>query len=137
MAPISLAILNPIGYVLMEISSLQKKNEEIPAPAIGPPCHQPQEPERKKLFRGKCLVIIKVIKSIILNPILLMTLLGILGRLVFTNGLPIFIKSILTVLANSFAGTALFLLGVRMVGKAHKLQGSGFLLPGILIIVKL
>ena len=138
MAPISLAILNPLAYVLMEISCLQKKNEDTQtAPSIGPPCQQPQQPENNKLFRGKFLVVIKVIKSIILNPILLMTLLGIVGRLVFTNGPPIFIKSILTVLANSFAGTALFLLGVRMVGKAHKLQGSGFLLPGILIIVKL
>ena len=72
-----------------------------------------------------------------MNPILLMTLLGVLGRVVFTNGLPIFLSSILKVLGNSFAGSALFLLGVRMVGKNNQLQGSGFLLPTVLIIVKL
>uniref|UniRef100_A0A7G3AMM5 Putative intracellular signal transduction n=1 Tax=Lutzomyia longipalpis TaxID=7200 RepID=A0A7G3AMM5_LUTLO len=44
---------------------------------------------------------------------------------------------ILKVLGNSFSATALFLLGLRMVGKAHKLQGPGFLIPGILILVKL
>lgn len=139
MAPISLAILNPIGYVLMEITNLQNKDKEsqISTEARCPAAQNTDENSRRRILRGKCLVVIKTIKSIFMNPILLMTLLGVLGRLVFTNGLPVFMSSILKVLGNSFAGTALFLLGVRMVGKAHKLQGSGFLLPGILIIVKL
>lgn len=139
MAPISLAILNPIGYVLMEITNLQNKNKDqvTTTAARCPAAQSTEETSRRRILRGKCLVVIKTIKSIFMNPILLMTLLGVLGRLVFTNGLPVFISSILRVLGNSFAGSALFLLGVRMVGKAHKLQGSGFLLPGILIIVKL
>lgn len=139
MAPISLAILNPIGYVLMEITNLQNKDKEsqITTAVRCPAAQNTDENSRRRILRGKCLVVIKTIKSIFMNPILLMTLLGVLGRLVFTNGLPVFMSSILKVLGNSFAGTALFLLGVRMVGKAHKLQGSGFLLPGILIIVKL
>lgn len=140
MAPISLAILNPIGYVLMEITNLQNKDRDqgnTTATARCPAAEITEENSRRRVLRGKCLVIIKTIKSIFMNPILLMTLLGVLGRLIFTNGLPVFMSSILRVLGNSFAGTALFLLGVRMVGKAHKLQGSGFLLPGILIIVKL
>ncbi|CAO1400265.1 unnamed protein product [Diamesa hyperborea] len=138
MAPISLAILNPIGYVLMEITNLQNKDkDQVTTAARCPAAQNTDEISRRRILRGKCLVVIKTIKSIFMNPILLMTLLGVLGRLVFTNGLPVFLSSILRVLGNSFAGTALFLLGVRMVGKAHKLQGSGFLLPGILIIVKL
>ena len=138
MAPISLAILNPIGYVLMEITNLQNKDrDQVTSAARCPAAQSTEDISRRRILRGKCLVVIKTIKSIFMNPILLMTLLGVLGRLVFTNGLPVFMSSILRVLGNSFAGTALFLLGVRMVGKAHKLQGSGFLLPGILIIVKL
>ena len=138
MAPISLAILNPIGYVLMEITNLQNKDkDQVTTAARCPAAQNTDDISRRRILRGKCLVVIKTIKSIFMNPILLMTLLGVLGRLVFTNGLPVFLSSILRVLGNSFAGTALFLLGVRMVGKAHKLQGSGFLLPGILIIVKL
>lgn len=67
-----------------------------------------------------------------------MTLLGVLGSVVFKNGLPVVMKSILTTLGNSFAATALFLLGVRMVsdGGAHT-KGPGFLLPAVLIIAKL
>lgn len=138
MAPISLAILNPIGYIMMEITNLQNKNKEQ-SPVTSPSrCPQTVEgTSRRKILRGKCLVIVHTMKSIFMNPILLMTLLGCLGRLVFTNGLPIFISSILKVLGNSFAGCALFLLGVRMVGKGNQMQGSGFLLPSVLIIVKL
>lgn len=137
MAPISLAILNPIGYVMMEITNLQNKNKEI-SPVTSPArCPQTEGNARRKIFRGKCLVVIQTVKSIFLNPILLMTLLGVLSQLVFKNGLPVSISSILRVLGNSFAGSALFLLGVKMVGKGNQPQGPGFLLPSVLIIVKL
>lgn len=139
MAPISLAILNPIGYVMMEITNLQNKNKELSPVASPVRCPQSTEGNsRRRILRGKCLVVIHTMKSIFMNPILLMTLLGVMSRLVFKNGLPIFISSILRVLGNSFAGSALFLLGVRMVGKNNtRIQGSTFLLPSVLIIVKL
>lgn len=135
MAPISLAILNPIAYVLMEITNLQNKNKE--QQAVSPlRCPQTNDASsRRKILRGKCLVVVHTMRSIFMNPILLMTLLGVLGRLVFSNGLPVFFSSILRVLGNSFAGSALFLLGVRMVGKSN--SPTGFLLPTVLIIVKL
>lgn len=136
MAPISLAILNPIGYVMMEITNLQIKNKEQSPPTSPARCPQTTD-SRRKILRGKCLVVVHTMRSIFMNPILLMTLLGVLGRLVFSNGLPVFISSILRVLGNSFAGSALFLLGVRMVGKNSQLQSSSFLLPTVLIIVKL
>lgn len=142
MAPINLAILNPIGYVMMEITNLQIKNREQ-TPPVSPTarCGQPDaEPGEapKRALRGKCLVVIHTIKSIIMNPILLMTLLGVIGRFVFYNGLPTFLSAILKVLGNSFAASALFLLGVRMINDAgQQTKGPGFLLPGVLIIVKL
>lgn len=46
-------------------------------------------------------------------------------------------SGVLRVFGNSFSATALFLLGLRMLGKARELQGAGFLTPGILILVKL
>lgn len=139
MAPISLAILNPIGYILMEITNLQNKDKEQPPATTPSRCPQTSTDmnSRRRILRGKCLVVVKTMRSIFMNPILLMTLLGVLGRVVFSDGLPIFLSSILRVLGNSFAGSALFLLGVRMVGKSSQLQGSGFLLPTVLIIVKL
>lgn len=138
MAPISLAILNPIAYVMMEITNLQNKNKEQATPTSSPlRCPQTNDgSSRRKILRGKCLVVIHTMRSIFMNPILLMTLLGVLGRLVFSNGLPVFFSSVLQALGNSFAGSALFLLGVRMVGKSSQ-PASGFLLPTVLIIVKL
>lgn len=141
MAPISLAVLNPIAYVMMEISNLQLRNKEQTTPVTSPmrcPQVETEAPSRRKVLRGKCLVIIHTLKSIFLNPILLMTLLGVLGSVVFKNGLPVVMSSILRTLGNSFAATALFLLGVRMVsdGGAHT-KGPGFLLPAVLIIAKL
>ncbi|XP_055603082.1 integral membrane protein GPR155 [Uranotaenia lowii] len=143
MAPISLAILNPIGYVLMEISKIKAKAaEEQPQQTRRssiPPCSQLSDTDAssRKLLKGKVLVVVKIIESIFLNPVLLMTLLGVIGGRIFPNGLPIFLSSILKVLGDSFSATSLFLLGLRMVGNAAALQGPGFILPGILIIVKL
>lgn len=48
-----------------------------------------------------------------------------------------FSTGVLKVFGNSFSATALFLLGLRMLGKASELQGAGFLTPGVLILVKL
>ncbi|OAD54808.1 hypothetical protein WN48_06007 [Eufriesea mexicana] len=70
MAPISLAILNPIGFVLLEIGK----------PALA---------------------------------------------------------TVLDVFGNAFSASALFLLGLMMVGKVHKLKGIALVIPGILILVKL
>ncbi|XP_058458341.1 integral membrane protein GPR155 [Malaya genurostris] len=143
LAPISLAILNPIGYILMEISKIKAKATIDQAPESRrpslPPCSQISDPDgsRRKLLRGKFLVIIKTIESVFFNPVLLMTVLGVIGGQIFRNGLPVILSSILQVLGNSFSATALFLLGLRMVGNASTLQGPGFILPGILIIAKL
>uniref|UniRef100_A0A182JSX1 DEP domain-containing protein n=1 Tax=Anopheles christyi TaxID=43041 RepID=A0A182JSX1_9DIPT len=143
LAPISLAILNPIGYVLMEISKIKDKNAENNASAdveASPPpttCPELAAQNRRKILKGKALVVIKTIESIFFNPILLMTLLGVIGGQIFPNGLPVYLSSVLRSLGNSFSATALFLLGLRMVGKASTLQGPGLILPGILILVKL
>uniref|UniRef100_A0AAG5D405 DEP domain-containing protein n=1 Tax=Anopheles atroparvus TaxID=41427 RepID=A0AAG5D405_ANOAO len=144
LAPISLAILNPIGYVLMEISKIKERNAENNASAneeanLPPPttCPELAAQNRRKILKGKALVVFKTIESIFFNPILLMTLLGVIGGQIFPSGLPVYLSSVLRSLGNSFSATALFLLGLRMVGKASTLQGPGLILPGILILVKL
>lgn len=140
MAPISLAILNPIGYVFMEITKMKNKSIEnsdeenlIQRPIQ---CAGTGQNENRWL-NGKFLIVLKTTYSIFFNPILLMTVLGVIGGFAFPNGLPVMISGILKVLGNSFAATSLFLLGLRMIGGADNAKGPGFLLPGILIIVKL
>ncbi|KAJ9580870.1 hypothetical protein L9F63_023951, partial [Diploptera punctata] len=120
MAPISLAILNPLAFVLMEIS--KRKNSAQAHPAIGP-----AEPSTKS---NKLHMVILVIKGIISNPVVLMTGLGIIGNIAFNHHLPVALSGILK-------QTALFTLGLRMVGKVQTLQGAALVVPGILIANKI
>lgn len=114
MAPISLAILNPIGFVLLEIG--KRRNEDHGS-------------------YGN--MVFSIIKGIALNPILVMTVLGILGNITFNHLVPAILATILDIFGNAFSASALFLLGSMMVGKVHKLKGTALVIPGILISVKL
>lgn len=135
MVPISLAILNPVGYVMMEIGKQKTDKNEEETRANLPVC--PEAQSQRKILRGNLIVALKTIESIFLNPILSMTVLGVIGGVAFPSGLPEVVSGVLKVLGNSFSATALFLLGLKIVGKGNKLRGPGFLIPGILIIVKL
>ena len=118
MAPISLVILNPIGFVFLEIAKRRQNVENE------------SEGSSVAVFKG-------IAKGIALNPILLMTILGIVGNLIFKHSVPSIIQVVLEVFGNAFSATALFLLGLMMVGKIHKLKGAALVLPGIVISIKL
>ena len=93
--------------------------------------------KRNRCLNEKSLLILNTFKSLFFNPLLLMTLLGVAGSFIFPNGLPEMAASVLRVFGQSFSATALFLLGLKIVGQGNSLKGSGFLLPGILILVKM
>jgi len=114
MAPISLAILNPIGFILLEIG--KRRVEE----------------------HTNCKdMVYSIVKGVVLNPVLFMTVLGIIGNFIFNHNVPRLLATILEVFGNAFSASALFLLGIMMVGKIHKLKGTALVIPGILISVKL
>lgn len=108
MAPISLAILNPIGYVLMEISNLKKNAEQnamepqqqqhrvssLPCPEVAE-----QSSNGSPMKHAKLMLIIKTIRSVFLNPILLMTILGVIVGFAFPQGLPEIFAGVLRVSA--------------------------------------
>ncbi|KAK9745312.1 Membrane transport protein [Popillia japonica] len=131
MAPISLAILNPISFVLMEIGR-RRSNQNLSPISINS-----IESATSTLNGKRCKLVISVSKSIFLNPIIFMTLLGIIGNLIFNHTVPVYLSEILKALGSAFSASALFLLGLRMVGKVHTLRGATLIIPGILIIVKL
>ncbi|XP_011168047.1 integral membrane protein GPR155 [Solenopsis invicta] len=114
MAPISLAILNPIGFILLEIGK--------------------RRVEEHTNLRD---MVYSVVKGVVLNPVLFMTVLGIVGNLIFNHSVPHLLAAIIEVFGNAFSASALFLLGLMMVGKIHKLKGTALVIPGILISVKL
>ncbi|CAH0729667.1 unnamed protein product, partial [Brenthis ino] len=121
MAPISLAVLNPVAFVLMEINKQRENPHSV---------NSGQRLHKLKMF-------LQLLQGIIFNPVLVMTILGILGNIVFKHQLSVYIEGLLEVFGQSFSAAALFLLGLRMVGQITRLRGPALLLPCVLIMVKL
>ena len=61
----------------------------------------------------------KVIKGVATNPIIFMTVLGVIGNFIFMGQLPMIIDGFLSSLGNAFSACALFLLGLKMVSKSN------------------
>jgi hypothetical protein len=93
MAPISLVILNPVGFILMELSKCSSSINQ-------PGSHESSGGSELSVRNSKLQVTGTVIKSIILNPVVLMTALGIVGNLVFNHSLPVALSGILKVHSN-------------------------------------
>ncbi|CAF4329003.1 unnamed protein product, partial [Adineta steineri] len=92
-APISLVILNPIGFFLIEI---QKRIDD-------------QRKHREKSWQHLQLIS-SVCQNICCNPIVICTILGIIFNYIFNQHLPNTLEYILTPLSQSFTATALFYL---------------------------
>ncbi|XP_020809632.1 integral membrane protein GPR155 isoform X2 [Drosophila serrata] len=140
MAPISLAILNPIGLVLMEISKIVRNKEEVTRnpPLCPETCPAEQMAKRNRCLGERSILVFNTIVALFFNPLLLMTLLGVAGGFLFPHGLPEMVSSTLRTLGQSFSATALFLLGLKIVGgTGSERKSTGFLLPGVLILVKI
>ena len=79
----------------------------------------------------------RAMKGLLTNPIIIMVFLGICSNFLFSQKLPAIIAGFLNVLASSFSATALFFLGIGMVGKIKKSSAMFFLTPILLIGCKL
>ncbi|XP_055086694.1 integral membrane protein GPR155 isoform X2 [Periophthalmus magnuspinnatus] len=115
-APVSLMILNPIGFGFCEI---QKWKNQIN--------HQ----------QGKIVIVGHVILQVLKNPIVFMVIFGIIAHFVLHQRIPAFMAEFVDGLANSFGGAALFYLGLSMVGQLRKLTKSTVVTLILLITAKL
>lgn len=115
LAPIQLVILNPIGLFLMET----------------------HRHRRSQNFEGHhyCKIFVRVFKQIVKNPIIFMTLIGIVWNQSFSHQMPQILRPLLEVLSNSFSATALFLLGLNLVGKFKCFAVSSHILTISLVLV--
>jgi len=110
-APISLLVLNPIGFIMLEAS---KKTEG-----------------KKSILRSLLLVV----KGLAVNPIVSMTFLGVVANLVFQGHPPEFLKFLLDKLGAAFGACAPFTLGLSMVGKFQHIRGQNMpTLFGLMIV---
>ncbi|XP_023261469.1 integral membrane protein GPR155 isoform X2 [Seriola lalandi dorsalis] len=115
-APVSLMLLNPIGFAFCEIQKWKDEGN-----------HQ----QSKLMIVG--LVVLQVLK----NPIVFMVVIGIIAHFVLHQTIPAFMAEFVDGLANSFGGAALFYLGLSMVGQLGKLTRSTVVTLILLITAKL
>ena len=119
LAPVSLAFLNPIGFILMEIGKMRDSSVEL----------------------SRVKIVLKVTQAIFKNPIIMMTVLGIVANLLFHSEMPDIINNFMQTLGSAFSASALFLLGLRMVpGRTNPQQTeankTSLLVPFVLITMK-
>ncbi|XP_072300567.1 lysosomal cholesterol signaling protein [Eucyclogobius newberryi] len=115
-APVSLMILNPIGFGFCEIQKWKNKAN-----------HQ----------QGKLVILGYVILQVLKNPIVFMVVIGIIAHFVLHQRIPVFMAEFVDGLANAFGGAALFYLGLSMVGQLGKLTKSTVVTLILLITAKL
>ena len=111
-APISLVVLNPIGFVILEANRVSE--EKV----------------------GLCNSVVRVVKGLVMNPILVMTILGVLTNLIFSGQPPRTLQLLLTKLGAAFSAVAPFTLGLGMVGKFRHLRGGNLSTLLIMVIIK-
>ena len=153
LAPISLAILNPIAFILIEIGTKLNEENKKERPENKTNSHavgndddtqfekSKKDTEKTKEFdiSDKMKTIMQTTLGIVKNPILVMTFAGILfGTFIFKGEVPPAINNFLTTLGRAFSACALFSLGLGMVGKMKTLtNGSKVIGPFLLILIKI
>ncbi|CAH6788501.1 Gpr155 [Phodopus roborovskii] len=115
-APISLMMLNPIGFIFCEI---QKSKDT------------------QNASQNKVKIVGLGFLHVLQNPIVFMVFVGIAFNFILDKKIPVYMENFLDGLASSFSGSALFYLGLTMVGKIKQLKKSAFVMLTLLITAKL
>uniref|UniRef100_A0AAY4F019 G protein-coupled receptor 155b n=1 Tax=Denticeps clupeoides TaxID=299321 RepID=A0AAY4F019_9TELE len=115
-APVSLMLLNPLGFALCEIQCWR------------------QNPDHSL---SKLHIVSIVLLQVLKNPIVFMVLVGIVSHFLLAGRVPVLMLEFVDGLANSFGGTALFYLGLTMVGQLKNLTRSAGVALILLITAKL
>ncbi|XP_060635313.2 lysosomal cholesterol signaling protein isoform X1 [Anolis sagrei] len=115
-APISLMMLNPLGFIFCEI---QKSRDN------------------QSLSHSKIKIVGLGLLRVLQNPIVFMVFIGIISNFILNQKIPDYLENFLDGLASSFSGSALFYLGLTMVGQIKKLTRGTFVALILLITAKL
>ncbi|XP_049456598.1 integral membrane protein GPR155-like isoform X2 [Epinephelus fuscoguttatus] len=114
-APVSLMLLNPIGFALCEVQRWRQASHSHSTLGI------------------LGVVVLQVLK----NPIVFMVIVGIVSHFALGQRIPAVLSEFIDGLANSFGGAALFYLGLTMVGQLRKLTRDTGVALILLITAKL
>ncbi|XP_028605109.2 lysosomal cholesterol signaling protein isoform X1 [Podarcis muralis] len=115
-APISLMMLNPLGFIFCEI---QKSRDN------------------QNLSHSKIKIVGLGLLRVLQNPIVFMVFIGIGSNFILKQKIPEYLENFFDGLGSSFSGSALFYLGLTMVGQIKKLTKGTFVALILLITAKL
>lgn len=141
-APVSLMLLNPVGFALCEIQRWRHNNDRSYSKlhVIFTVVLQVrvfifiQMFLLMSAFFSRCSFLsFQVLK----NPIVFMVIVGILSHFLFGGRVPVLLGEFVDGLADSFGGAALFYLGLNMVGQMGKLTRTTGVSLILLITAKL
>lgn len=111
--PLQVLAVNPAGFVMLEMSKQTQSDS-----------------------RSRCGSIITIIKGTFSNPIVAMTIIGLIWNFAFDHAMPLAIAPMIDTIGAAFSSAALVLLGHSMAGKISTFRGSFVLTPVLLIFTK-
>ncbi|XP_061141515.1 lysosomal cholesterol signaling protein [Syngnathus typhle] len=117
-APVSLMLLNPIGFALCEMQRWRRRTDQ-------------------HVERSTARVLAVVVLQVLKNPVVFMVVVGIASHFALGQKIPDVLSQFIDGLADSFGGAALFYLGLTMVGQLRKLTRDGGVALILLITAKL
>lgn len=117
LALVQYLMLNPFGFFFMEFQRRTDQHVTVDKSIIN--------------------VLGAFVKCTFLNPIIVMTFLGILANISWNHQLPVILGDFLNVLGSAFPATALFSLGYSLVANSRSLLGAKLVVPALLIITKI
>ena len=112
-APISLLFLNPIAFTLLEVDRVKLIENKESTEKGDEKQHKDQHLESK----GSLKALLSVLKGLISNPVIAMTVLGVIANSVFSSEPPLVLTKTLKPFGAAFSSLAPFSLGLSMVGK--------------------
>ncbi|NXE23036.1 GP155 protein, partial [Ardeotis kori] len=115
-APISLMMLNPLGFIFCEIQKWR---------------------DNRTVSHSKIKIVGLALLRVLQNPIVFMVFIGIASNFILGQKIPAYLENFLDGLGSSFSGSALFYLGLTMVGQTKKLTKGMFVALILLITAKL
>ncbi|KFQ84303.1 Integral membrane protein GPR155, partial [Phoenicopterus ruber ruber] len=115
-APISLMMLNPLGFIFCEIQKWR---------------------DNRTVSQSKIKIVGLALLRVLQNPIVFMVFIGIASNFILGQKIPEYLENFLDGLGSSFSGSALFYLGLTMVGQTKKLTKGMFVALILLITAKL
>uniref|UniRef100_A0A8C9L3C5 G protein-coupled receptor 155 n=1 Tax=Pavo cristatus TaxID=9049 RepID=A0A8C9L3C5_PAVCR len=115
-APISLMMLNPLGFIFCEIQKWR---------------------DNRTVSHTKIKIVGLALLRVLQNPIVFMVFIGIASNFILGQKIPDYLENFLDGLGSSFSGSALFYLGLTMVGQTKKLTKGMFVALILLITAKL